>query len=347
MKSLRDYTANITESDYHAHPAWSYSQIARYAREGFSAITNIHNPITPTAAMEFGSLLDAMLTQPENVNDMYAVLNNTPTPAVKSVLDALCLRTTSKFSEIARPVLEQVIEDSGWNANLKMDTRISKLAAFSEYFDIRQSGKKIVSNEDWNDAAQMADIIKNDVYLKDIFGYGIKNGVEYLYQMKIFFNILVEINGDEFDIEMKSMPDLVIVNHNDKTIQPVDLKTSSAPAYEFPDNFIKFRYDIQAGVYTCALDHLKDKTLEYNEYKILPYLFVDISREDKVPLVFNYDPLDWSQKDGLSYGDYKYKDWVDYLTELIKYENEKAKVPSYLALDKPNDIIEILNNRAR
>lgn len=193
----------------------------------------------------------------------------------------------------------------------------------------------------------MANIIKNDIYLKDIFGQGIKNGIEYLYQMKIFFNILVEIKGDEYEIEMKSMPDLVVVNHNDKTIQPVDLKTSSAPAYDFPDNFIKFRYDIQASVYTCALDHLIDKIPEYTDYQILPYLFVDISREDKVPLVFNYDPRSESQKDGLAFGEYKYKDWVDYLTEMIEYENEKAKVPSYLVLDKPNDIIEILNNRIR
>ena len=77
MVSLKNFTSEMSEQEYHAHSAWSYSQIARYAREGFSAITNIHNPITATAAMEFGSLLDAMLTQPEKVNDMYAVLETT------------------------------------------------------------------------------------------------------------------------------------------------------------------------------------------------------------------------------------------------------------------------------
>lgn len=345
MTSLKDYTSQISEKDYHAHSAWSYSQIARYAREGFSAITNIHNPITATAAMEFGSLLDAMLTQPENVNDMYAVLENTPPPAEKAAIDALISLTSfNKFEDIPEQAFEAAT--ATYQPKWKLDTKINKLAQYKDYYDLKRSGKKIVSREDWNDAVEMTNIIHNDVYLKDIFGQGIKNGVEYLYQMKIFFDVLVEIDGDEYCVNMKAMPDLVVVNHNDKTIQPVDLKTSSLPAYNFPESFIKFRYDIQASIYTCALMNLKNTDTSYVGYKILPYLFVDISREDKVPLVFNYDPLDEDQIQGLSYGEYHYKHWTELLAEIIKYENEMAKVPSYLTIDKPNDIIELLN-RAR
>ena len=345
MISLKNFTSNITESEYHSHPAWSYSQIARYAREGFSAITNIHNPITATAAMEFGSLLDAMLTQPENVNDMYVVLDSTPPPAETAAIDALLTLTSfSKFEDIPERAFEAAT--ATYQPKWKLDTKINKLAQYKDYYELKRSGKKIVSREDWNDAAEMANIIHNDIYLKDIFGQGIKNGIEYLYQMKIFFDVLVEIDGDECCVNMKAMPDLVVVNHNDKTIQPVDLKTSSLPAYNFPESFIKFRYDIQASIYTCALMNLKNADTSYVDYKILPYLFVDISREDKVPLVFNYDPLSEEQIQGLSYGEYHYKHWTELLAEIIKYENEAAKVPSYLALDKPNDIVELLN-RAR
>lgn len=343
MVSLKNFTSEMSEQEYHAHSAWSYSQIARYAREGFSAITNIHNPITATAAMEFGSLLDAMLTQPEKVNDMYAVLETTPPPAEKGVLDALMLRTTDAFESVPENTIISVMDMVGYQPKWKNDTRLAKVASYAKYFNIRQSGKKIVSQQDWNDAVEMVDIIHNDVYLKDIFGQGIKNGMEYLYQMKIFFNVLVEIDGDEYVVDMKAMPDLVVVNHNDKTIQPVDLKTSSLPAYNFPDSFVKFRYDIQASIYTCALMRLRDADTSYVDYKILPYLFVDISREDKVPLVFNYDPLAEDQILGLSYGEYHYKHWTELLAEIIKYENEMAKVPSYLTLDKPNDIVSLLN----
>lgn len=345
MISLKNFTSEMSESEYHSNPAWSYSQIARYAREGFSAITNIHNPITATAAMEFGSLLDAMLTQPDKVNDMYVVLETTPPPAEKAAIDSLITLTSfNKFEDIPEQAFEAAT--ATYQPRWGLDTKIKKLAQYKDYYEIRRSGKKIVSREDWNDAVEMTYIIHNDVYLKDIFGQGIKNGVEYLYQMKIFFNVLVEIDGDEYVVNMKAMPDLVVVNHNDKTIQPIDLKTSSLPAYNFPDSFIKFRYDIQASIYTCALMRLRDVDTSYVDYKILPYLFVDISREDKVPLVFNYDPLDGDQILGLSYGEYHYKHWTELLAEIIKYENESAKVPSYLSLDKPNDIVEILN-RAR
>lgn len=345
MISLKNFTSEMSEQEYHAHSAWSYSQIARYAREGFSAITNIHNPITATAAMEFGSLLDAMLTQPDKVNDMYVVLDATPPPAEKAAIDSLIALTSfTKFEDIPEQAFEAAT--ASYQPKWYLDTKIKKLAQYKDYYEIRRSGKKIVSREDWNDAVEMTNIIHNDIYLKDIFGQGTKDGIEYLYQMKIFFNVLVNIDGDEFDIDMKAMPDLVVVNHNEKTIQPVDLKTSSLPAYNFPESFIKFRYDIQASIYTCAIANLRNADTSYNDYKILPYLFVDISREDKVPLVFNYDPLAEDQVNGLSYGEYHYKHWTDLLSEIIKYENEMAKVPSYLALDKPNDIVELLN-RAR
>ena len=346
MISLKDFTANISEKEYHEHPAWSYSQIARYAREGFSAIANIHNPIIPNASMEFGSLLDAMLTQPEEVNNMYVVMDTVPPPAEKGVLDALLLVTNQKFDEVSEQTLLMVMDNVGYQSKWKNDTRIAKVTSYANYYDIKQSGKKIVSQQDWTDAVEMTYIIHNDPYLKDIFGYGVKNGMEYLYQMKIFFNVLVNIDGDEYEINMKAMPDLVVVNHNDKTIQPVDLKTSSLPAYNFPESFIKFRYDYQASIYTCAIDNLRNADTAYKDYKILPYLFVDISREDKVPLVFNYDPLDESQLNGLAYGEYQYKHWTDSLAEIIKYENERAKVPSYINLEGPNDIVSLLN-RAR
>ena len=54
---------NLSEQAYHDYPAWSYSLIAKYARNGFSAIATLHDKMKPTPEMEFGSLFDSILTK--------------------------------------------------------------------------------------------------------------------------------------------------------------------------------------------------------------------------------------------------------------------------------------------
>ena len=45
------------------------------------------------------------------------------------------------------------------------------------------------------------------------------------------------------------MPDLLIVNHENKTILPIDLKTSSHEEWDFPKSFVQWNYQIQARLY--------------------------------------------------------------------------------------------------
>jgi hypothetical protein len=137
------------------------------------------------------------------------------------------------------------------------------------------------------------------------------------------------------------MFDLIVVDHKEKTIQPVDLKTSSMPAYDFAEQFVRMRYDIEANVYVDVLKN-KIKDTEYEDYKILPYLFTDISRTDKIPVTFFYDT---NKNSSLSFKDYEYKDWKTLLTEIIEYREANATVPSYIRTDGPNDLLSLLNNK--
>ena len=146
---------------------------------------------------------------------------------------------------------------------------------------------------------------------------------------------------DEKEVEVRIMPDLLVVNHKDKTVLPVDLKTSSMPAYDFAQNFIKFRYDLQAELYSDVLRLVLNKIPDYRDYTLLPYLFTDVSRADKVPVTYEYDP-----SNGFSYtkGDkiYEYKGWMELLMEILQYEESEAKVPRYITISGPNDLMSII-----
>ena len=342
MKSLKDYSLDISEQEYHDYPAWSHSLIARYAKDGFGAIKNLHEPIASTPSLEFGSLFDTIITS-DDFDSQYVISDSCPPPAEKKVLDTLLTMTSAPFYEIPTPTMEEAISTCQYQQRWSYGKQYEHIEENKDYYENRRTGKKVKSTEDYNDAMKMADELHNQEYSTGkLFKKGTVDGVEYIYQAKFVTKYNTGFNEI---VDIKIMPDLLIVNHNDKTIQPVDLKTSQMPAYDFTENFIKFRYDIQACMYSDVIRAVMRRDHDYDDYTILPYIFSDISRSDMVPVSWVYNQFDPSQIDGFKFKDYQFKSWKTLLNEILEYEKSNAIVPSYIKTDVPNDILAYLNNR--
>ena len=288
--------------------------------------------------MEFGSLFDSFITKGKQTLNDYAVADFSVPPAEKGVLDILASTCTCpEFYDISMDEVILAAESVRYQPNYKPQTRYDKIAKYSDYYDTLKSGKKLVSKADWDDAMEMYKVFREDPYLKTIFCTKSTNDIEYIYQaqFKTTFNTGFEA------IDVKIMPDLMVVNHKEKTIRLVDLKTSSMPAYDFPEHFVKMRYDIQGELYTDVMKRIIADDEDYCSYTILPYLFVDISRADMVPVTYEID-----LSDGFSFtkGDkvYQYKGWKQLLVEILAYEANDAKVPEYITTASSNDLVEIL-----
>lgn len=353
MKSLKEYSMNLSEADYHAYPAWSHSLITRYIREGFASMATIHEPSKPTPAMEFGSLFDSILTRGKDTLKEYVVDTtgvNCP-PAEKEVFDKLIELGFGEYSyeNLAGMHMGSLVEvmnscESFCSKYKKEDTKFANLAKNQEYYELHRSGKKVVSKADWDDAVEMARRFRSSEFLNKIFGIKNANGIEYIYQAQFVVELPMD-NGKT--VKYKIMPDLLIVNHNDKTIRPVDLKTSAMPAFDFKENFLKYRYDIQAASYTDVLQIIIMKDDVYKDYTILPFYFTDISRVDMQPVTYWYDPHDSTQIDGFSYRngekEYKHRTWTTLLGEMVEYDEEHAVVPNGIKLDEANDLMALIN----
>ena len=339
MKSLKEYAMNITEQDYHRYPAWSYSKIARYARGGFQALSTLDQPIEQTPEIRFGSLVDTMITRGKSeFMNRYVVSDEPlPTPAKKAVIDNILARTSVPFSEIPDSIYKAAFDECDYQKNYSFEKKIQSLQSCYEYYTLKTSGKEVISSADYADARAMMMAIRNDNYLKDIFGVKNTDGKEYLYQLQLLSNI--EVNDKTYPV--KCMFDLLIVDHKNKTLQGVDLKTSHMPGYDFwTDHFVKMRYDIEAQVYTAVLQETIKNT-DYKSYTILPYLFTDICRTDKVPVTYSYNV---TENPEFKFKNYTYKNWRSLLAEIDGYQENHAVVPSYIRTDGPNDILELLNN---
>lgn len=344
MESLRNYSLNLPEQEYHDLDAWSYSIIAKYAKDGFSAISTLHDKFEPTPSMEFGSLFDSIITKGKKTMDYYVVADVTVPDAEKKALDYISYYTNDKFSDLTKEFIYDRCQECGYQTRWKMDTTYEHLKPYSQYYDLLKTGKKIVSKKDWEDAFDMYRAFRDDEYLSTLFGTKDTDDVEYIYQAQFLEDWVLD-SGKV--VKVKIMPDLIVVNHKDKTIQLVDLKTSSVPGWNFKENFLKFRYDLQAHVYSDVMSLVIDKIPDYRDYTILPYIFTDISRSDKIPVSYIYDQTAESQRNGFNYtvGEktYQYKPWDTLLDEILSYEETEAKVPNYIKLGEPNDLLNIIS----
>lgn len=336
----------LEEQAYHDYPAWSYSMIAKYAKQGFSAISRIHQHTTPTPEMEFGSLLDSILTRGKKTFEEYVIDDgsaNIP-PAEKAVFDTILSEGFRvPYADLHQSVLEKAIEscDSFCSKYKKPETRLQKLKETSGYYELARTGKKIVSREDFDDAFKLAQTLVRHPFTSTIFGTKNTKDIEYIYQSQFLVDWTLPSGKT---VKIKIMPDLLVVNHAKKTIRPVDLKHMSLPGYTFKENFLNLRYDIQASEYTDVLQKVIDGDSDYQDYTILPYYFAVISRSDMVPVVYEYDPRSESQKDGLSFKQFHYKNWKDLLDEILVYEETHAVVPSNMTTEAPNDLLTILES---
>lgn len=236
-----------------------------------------------------GSAVDCKLTTPQNWDTTYYVsdLENKPTDVIKKILHKLFEELKEVFSvenihplnfTSYRPMILTCCNLLNYYPNLLDDTRINKVLEHYEYWELLKNsdGKQILSVKEQTiiDAVVMS--LKTNEITSKYFTES--RYIEIVYQKDIYFKYN--------NVECKALLDMVIVDHMNETIQPIDIKTIGDYTINFPKSLRKRRYDIQAAFYTEAIK----KEMNMVNYKILPFKFI-VESTVKVgnPLVYTCD----------------------------------------------------------
>ena len=132
----------------------------------------------------------------------------------------------------------------------------------------------ILSQEEYDIISQIVMSLRTNEYTAMYFQQS--SNTEIQYQVDIYF--------DYEGVECKALLDMVIINHQDNTIQPIDIKTMGEDTLNFASSLRKRRYDIQAAFYTEALKSV------YPGYTILPFKFiVESTTNIGNPIVYTLD----------------------------------------------------------
>lgn len=348
FKSIKNLAINITEDEYRKMNAMHYSMLSHFDKGGFESIDHLNDPLS-TPSLTFGKMVDLMISDRSAFNDVFAIIEDKdmPTDKTKEMMDYLAEVYGScydKFADIPEGFIEGACQKIGYRKTYLPKTRYASLDKYRQYYELsnfaRKTNKTLVTQSDRRAAICCYNALLDSKATKDFFKedlFEANRDIERVYQLKFVSDY--ENNGHK--ITFKVMPDLLIVNHKDKTVRVIDLKTSSFKEYEFPKAFVKFNYQIQARLYYRVIRDVLSRDEYFKDFTFLPSQFVVVNRDVLNPLVWTFDSFD---KDGtLDINGVKMRDPYDIAEELDTYLNmsgDERIVPIGVSLENTGNSIE-------
>ena len=345
MKSLRDISWQVSEKGYRADPALSYSTLARYEREGFNNLDKLFDRIE-TPSLTFGSAVDSIITGGQEEFDerfMVAEFPSMPDSIVK-IIKSLYKQYAGTYRSLLNIPDSSIIretEDQNYQMNWKPETRAKVIKEKgTDYYNLLfvAGDRCIIDTQTYQDVVNAVRVLKESSSTKLYFADDnpFEPDIERLYQLKF---------KGEFDgITYRNMADLIIVNHKEKWVKPVDLKTSSHTEWDFYKSFVDWRYDIQARLYWSIIRQNMDKDEYFKDFKLLDYDFIVVNKRTLTPLVWN---CPFTQVQGtLRFGNnsqIEMRSPFEIGKELNSYLTSRPKVPMGIDETGTNNLRDWLN----
>lgn len=192
-KTLYDISWQVTEEEYRADPAYSYSTIAKFTREGFSKLNKLFDKVE-SSSLTFGSMVDTLLTDGQEAFDNLFLVATFPNISDNLVNISKYLYTNygSKYKNIESipdSILKRVGKEYDYYAADKYaDYRVKKIKeSCKEYYNLLflAEGKTVVSSEEYQNTLESIEALKTDPYTKWYFETDNPfDGIKRYYQLK-------------------------------------------------------------------------------------------------------------------------------------------------------------------
>lgn len=280
--------------DYYNSPRLSQSKL-KLLLSGVKAFTEVKEPelfFEEKQHFILGSAVDCLVTRgtQQFEQEFYiSRLENKPSDTVKSIINEVFYKANITPEQIGlfapnfidyKDLILESCDSHNYQLNWKNETRVNKILENYEYWNelVESNGKIILTTED----ESLINKIVLNFLQNDNTKYYFTNFAEekeIINQLHIDF----EIEG----VECKALLDGVVVNTEDKTLEPFDVKTTGDKVFYFPKSMRRFGYYIQAAFYTEALKQWKERHKIYKDYTIKNFVFVVSSTLDpETPMVF-------------------------------------------------------------
>lgn len=282
--------ANLTtEKEYRTYDAINYSTLSSLDSDPMYVDKEFKD--TPSTIM--GSVVDCLLTGGDYDASFITETVSRPSGKNGDIVDALLklksddyLVGESIYTKGDVVIFKEMVQDAYNNIginpkSMKFETALTNFkdkGGVQYYMFLKNVGKKtVVSYEIWNKAVDIVNTLKTHQYTKDYFKAVDSPDFDILFQVPIVFHLPANVGTN---VKGKGLLDMILINHKDKCVIPVDLKTTSSKASEFPSSFLKWKYYLQSSLYSYGLGSIC--TYEVQPFKFVVAPTLDIYR----PMVY-------------------------------------------------------------
>lgn len=122
-----------------------------------------------------------------------------------------------------------------------------------------------------------------------------------------------------------------------------DIKTGEPKSEKFIESVLKYRYYLQALIYSLAFPHICEK-LGLKNYILAPFRFIYLSKTEQHPIIYVFTEK-WlkASLDGFNIGSYKYRGLTQLLDEIYFHWKNKTYDLSKKTIES-NGILELNDN---
>lgn len=345
MKTLDEISWQVTEEEYRADPALSYSSLAKYEREGFHKIPHLSDKLE-TPSLIFGSAVDAIITGGmKEFDERFLVCDYNITDGGMNVcrtLASMYADQYTNFADIPQELVSRAAQEAGFWKDPKWDKKryneVLKTGDVDKYYYIlTHATKTVIDRQTYDEIIATVSALKtapaSKWYFQDNTPF---DDVQRYYQLKY--------KGELGGVEYRCMMDLAIVDYKNKIIYPCDLKTSGHFEDEFPQSFIKWSYAIQARLYWRLMRQAMDKDEFFKDFELKDFTFIVVNKNSLTPLTWTF-PLT-QQIGNITVGKHNQIELRDPQVigaELHTYLEKEHKVPMDISESATNDLLTQLN----
>lgn len=313
----------------------SYSRVSDFDRNGPRAL--LERSKISGEFLDFGNLVDDML-QPSFVfsDKYYEYSGYKPTAMLGTLCDEILrLKNENKGLQLDDDFIINLIKDMGlWKTTKKDELLRAKFTPEALNYVkamVESKGKTLITTALLMEAEEYIIALKTHIHTKEFLK------LDLLYQ--------VEVNFRYKNFMFKSFLDYIYVDHDNKTIRGIDLKSGSKPVDEFISNFIKYRYYQQGFLYQTALESYIDEHSELSDYELLPFQFLYCGRRQQLPVFLTMtDKWHEAARDGfVTNAGYEYKG-VSELVDNIEWHWRNGVFNMSQELNDSNGVININDN---
>tara|TARA_R110002126_G_C10453787_1_gene499792 strand:+ start:456 stop:1427 length:972 start_codon:yes stop_codon:yes gene_type:complete len=299
---MNEIQTKTLAEEYITADALSYSALSRLS-DGPQAYINKDKPTGDF--LTTGSAVDVLLTESEEEfhRQFYVMTATKPSSDMMMAYTQAMIETDNPQIAFAASGYKKAVSESKWEDEGK------------PYYDAIKAakGKGILGMDQYMKVQATVNQLKENKYTKPFFSTPVE-GVEINYQFIHYF--------EYENIKGKVKLDLLVIDHNEKTIRGIDLKTTSKPPMAFKKSYRNYKYYLQGAWFQLGImDWL---ATNYNDYKLLDFQFIVAEMGAwKPPLIFtmNNSELQYAIQGGETFTGYYVKGIDILLEDLAYYKN--------------------------